>query len=206
MSFRDFRLGPQLGGVENCPHCGVANPVLMRKYQSEHQIFGANGLPASIWALFSCTTCGGGICVQGQPNERNSNPLAYAMFPAVWEVNGVVPERARNYLAQAHKTLNAPDASVVMSASSIDAMLKDHGLTDGTLYSRIDKAVEEGILTQKMADWAHRVRLDANNPRHADEEHPHLTLDEARRAFDFADALTEYLYVLPSRMPAKDSP
>jgi len=88
-----------------------------------------------------------------------------------------------------------------MSASSIDAMLKDNNLSEGSLYTRIDQAVTNGILTQKMADWAHRVRLDANNPRHADASTPHMTADDAKRAFDFANALTEYLYLLPSRMP-----
>jgi hypothetical protein len=131
-------------------------------------------------------------------------PLVVEIFPAAWEVDEIVPERIRSYLSQAHQTLSAPDASVVMSASSIDAMLKDNGLIDGSLYHRIDRAVGEGILTQKMADWAHRVRLDANNPRHADNATPHMTREDARRAFDFANALTEYLYVLPSKMPPVD--
>jgi len=92
-----------------------------------------------------------------------------------------------------------------MSASSIDAMLKDHDLTEGSLYTRIEKAVVDGILTQKMPDWAHRVRLDANNPRHADAATPPMTDEDARRAFDFAKVLTEYLYLLPSRMPPEES-
>jgi hypothetical protein len=90
-----------------------------------------------------------------------------------------------------------------MSASSIDAMLKEHGLKDGTLYARIDEAVKAGVLTQKMADWAHRVRLDSNNPRHVDEKNPHMSPEDAKRAFDFANALAEYLFILPSRMPPK---
>jgi len=133
--------------------------------------------------------------------EKVANPMVAKIFPDVWHVSELVPERVRNYLAQAHHTLSAPDASVVMSASSIDAMLKDNGLSEGSLYSRIERAVTDGILTQKMADWAHRVRLDANNPRHADNQTPHMTTEDAKRAFDFANALTEYLYLLPSRMP-----
>ena len=92
-----------------------------------------------------------------------------AIFPDVWEVSDIVPEKVRNYLGQAHKSLVSPDASVLMSAASIDAMLKEHELKNGSLYDRIDEAVAKGILTQKMADWANKVRLDANNPRHADD-------------------------------------
>lgn len=117
----------------------------------------------------------------------------------------MVPESVRKFLIQAHRTQASPDASVVMSASSIDAMLKHHGLSEGSLYKRISDAVQSGILTKTMAEWAHRVRLDANNPRHADPTTPHLTVEDAKRAFEFAEALTEYLFILPSRMPAASS-
>ncbi|MCP4320024.1 MAG: DUF4145 domain-containing protein [Hyphomicrobiales bacterium] len=95
-----------------------------------------------------------------------------------------------------------PDASVVMSASAIDAMLKDRGLVEGSLYERIEKAVSAGILTQGIADWAHLVRLDSNKPRHADKDDPHMAPEEAQRAFDYAKAIAEILYVLPSKMPS----
>jgi len=141
------------------------------------------------------------VTAKGEEGANENNPFVVEIFPDIWQVDELVPERVRNYLTQAHGTLSAPDASVVMSASSIDAMLKDNGLAEGTLYIRIGQAVTNGIITQKMADWAHRVRLDANNPRHADDQTPHMTAEDARRAFDFANALTEYLYLLPSRMP-----
>jgi hypothetical protein len=80
-------------------------------------------------------------------------------------------------------------------------MLKDMDLHDGSLYERINRAVERGLITKGMADWAHRVRLNANNPRHADDKRPHLTHADAKRAFDYAVALAEILYVLPIRMP-----
>lgn len=141
------------------------------------------------------------MSARGRPNEIVANPHIDKIFPDVWEVEDVVPERVRKYLTQAHKTQANPDASVLMSASSIDAMLKHHELAEGSLYARIDEAVKKGILTQTMAKWAHRVRLDANNPRHADENAPHLTNEDSKRAFEFAEALVEYLFILPSRMP-----
>jgi len=84
-------------------------------------------------------------------------------------------------------------------------MLKDNGLRDGSLYTRIGEAVTAGILTNRMAEWAHRVRLDANNTRHADEDIPHMSREDAQRAFEFAEALGDFLYVLPSKMPPEES-
>jgi hypothetical protein len=151
--------------------------------------------------VFSCTACSGIVSAKAPVPNKGGHPYIMEIFPDIWHVSEVVPERVGNYLDQAHKTLSAPDASVLMSASSIDAMLKEHNLNEGSLYSRIDEAVTQGLITQKMADWAHRVRLDANNPRHADLTTPHMTAEDAKRAFDFANALTEYLYLLPSKMP-----
>lgn len=202
MSYRDHRIGGgQLQGVENCPHCGVATPLLNLVWSSKEATARSDGGERSRWTAYVCTTCGGVVSAKGEPGNGTSNAPVVAIFPDIWEASEIIPDRIRNYLGQAHRTLQSPDASVVMSASSIDAMLKDHGLMDGSLYNRIDQAVVDGILTQKMADWAHRVRLDANNPRHADNDTPHMSADDAHRAFDFAEALAEYLYLLPSRMP-----
>lgn len=92
-----------------------------------------------------------------------------------------------------------------MSASALDAMLKDKGLVEGSLYSRINNAVEMQILTKEMADWANQVRIDSNNPRHADDNIPHMTIADARRALEFSKTIAEILYVLPSKMPKQKS-
>jgi hypothetical protein len=55
---------------------------------------------------------------------------------------------ARKFLQQAYETLHAPDAAAVMAASAVDAMLKDLGYSEGSLYARIDKAAEDGVLTK----------------------------------------------------------
>ena len=51
-----------------------------------------------------------------------------------------------------------------------------------------------------MGEWAHQVRLDANDPRHADEKRPHHTVESARLAVNFAKALGEFMYVLPAKV------
>ncbi len=206
MSFRDHRMGGErLLGVENCPHCGVAHPLLVRVWTSSQDITKRSGGLASHWAAYVCSACGSIVTAQGNLGELNSNPQVRAIFPAIWEAHPTLPERVAAYLKQARDTLASPDASVVMSASAIDAILKHHKLTDGVLYSRIDEAVKLGILTKTMAEWAHRVRLDANNPRHADSTTPHLSPEDAVRAFDLADALATFLFVLPSKMPSNSA-
>jgi hypothetical protein len=121
-------------------------------------------------------------------------------FPAAKIAHVDIPEPARTFLQQAYDTMHAPDAAAVMAGSAVDAMLKAHGLEDGTLYARIDQALAQGILTKGMADWAHSVRLGSNRPRHADKEAPHTTPDQATQSVAFAEALGTFLFVLTAQV------
>jgi hypothetical protein len=122
------------------------------------------------------------------------------MWPTLGRSDQALPARVREYLDQARETLAQPSASIVMSASAIDAMLKARGLKDGSLYDRIDQAATIHLITADMAQWAHQVRLDANDQRHADETMPLPKSEDARRCLDFAEALGDVLFVLPARV------
>jgi hypothetical protein len=122
------------------------------------------------------------------------------VFPDAKTADEDIPEPARTFLQQAYETLHAPDAAAVMAGSAVDAMLKKHGLEAGSLYARIDEALSKNLLTQGMADWAHKVRLGPNRPRHSDKENPHLSPDEAKQSVEFAEALGNFLFVLTARI------
>lgn len=124
----------------------------------------------------------------------------FGVFPDAKTAHEDIPEPARTFLQQAFETLHAPDAAAVMAGSAVDAMLKKHGLEAGSLYARIDEALTKNLLTQGMADWAHRVRLGSNRPRHADKDTPHVSPDEAKQSVEFAEALGNFLFVLTARV------
>ncbi|HKU19311.1 MAG TPA: DUF4145 domain-containing protein, partial [Candidatus Saccharimonadales bacterium] len=83
---------------------------------------------------------------------------------------------------------------------AIDAMLKDKGFKDGSLNSRIDAAAKSHLITQEMAAWAHDIRLEANDQRHADETASLPSSADAAKVIEFANALAQFLYVLPARV------
>lgn len=195
-----MKMTDQLAEVARCPHCSVARPTLAVRWRSD-PIPRGDGQPPSRWAVYACSTCGSLVTAKGAPNTpQNQLPDVVALFPSPQEAHVDLPERARRYLQQAYETLHAPDAAAMIAGSAVDAMLKQLGLTEGSLYSRIDEAVTKNLLTQGMADWAHAVRLGSNRPRHADEEEPHVTPDEARRAVEFAEALGQFLFVLTAKI------
>ncbi|MCV6004622.1 hypothetical protein OFO99_34830, partial [Escherichia coli] len=62
------------------------------------------------------------------------------------------------------------------------------------------QAAKDNLITEDMAKWAHDVRLDANDQRHADEAAVLPSESDARKCVDFALAFAQFLFVLPARV------
>jgi len=188
---------PQLAGnlvLERCPHCSVANPNLSRQHHLETTDH--NSENKRTWSIYSCGRCGGIVSAWASTHGKRVQEY----FPSSKFISDDIPERPRIYLQQALESIHAPAGAVMLAASAVDAMLKLKNYTNGSLYTRIEKAVEDNLITQDMAQWAHEVRLDANDQRHADEAVNIPTTDDAKRAVDFSTALAEILFALPSRV------
>ena len=188
-----------LSDLRRCPFCRITRPAMVRVWTSDGPTDRSDGGKPRAWSAFMCTSCGS-ICSAEGFNDSNQASIRN-VYPSDWSPSDRIPESASRYLQQAHDTLHAPDASVVMSASAIDSMLKSLDLSEGALHKRIEEAVSKGYLTKEMSRWAHNVRLNSNNPRHADIGKPHLTQEEAHNALAFGRAIAEILFVLPSRIP-----
>jgi hypothetical protein len=138
--------------------------------------------------------------VSAQAGWNGAQFFVASIYPNAKTAHEDIPDIARRFLQQAYETLNAPDAAAVMAGSAVDAMLKEKKYEKGSLYERIDKALNDNVLTQGMADWAHEVRLGSNRPRHSDSERPHVTVDEAQQSVEFAEALGNFLFVLTAKI------
>jgi len=180
--------------LDRCPHCRVDHPYLQVRAQIETTTH--TGSNPRVWKAYVCARCGGVVLAC---SERNDD-WAREIYPNTTVVDESIPEPARTYLNQAIDSLHSPAGSVMLSASAVDAMLKAKLYKEGSLYSRINKAAEDHLITQEMAQWAHSVRLDANDQRHADEKVSLPTSDDAKRSIDFVLALGAFLFILPSRV------
>lgn len=186
--------------LPRCPHCNIAKPSLN---------FGASITTADDrernvrnWYLYKCSVCGGVTMATSDVFDARNASMSDVLevWPAPQTVHDSIPQRARTFLQQAISSIAAPSGAVMLAASAVDAMLKDKGLKEGNLYTRIGKAAAEHLITAEMAEWAHEVRLDANDQRHADEEGPMPDEADARKSIEFTLALAQFLFVLPARV------
>lgn len=196
--------------LDRCPHCSIAKPRLERVWRT--QSFDCDRGDPRIWTVYLCGSCGGAILTAVQTIEIGQNRIQSiegeitGIWPAAYSAPDVLPTRAREFLTQAVTSLHAPAGSILLAASAVDAMLKDKGITGGSLKSRIQTAADTHLITSEMAAWGQEIRLDANDQRHADESAPLPNATDATKVLEFAKALVQFLYVLPARVTRGRSP
>lgn len=202
-------LDEEVYGISRCPHCGVSKPLLRLIGPLTFHHTGTNYYPERDYYYFSCkcSHCDNLTLFRGYEHSRdrsaNYRPTVLKIevsYPSLDTASEELPERALKFFQQALESRHAPDGALMLAASAIDAMLKDRGYREGTLYARIKQSQEDGVLTSEMAEWAHTIRLSANEPRHADDDFDGASPDDAEQIIAFARALGEYLYVLPARV------
>ena len=181
--------------LTRCSHCSIASPRLEVVWETNTR--NSHESREKHWAVYRCSSCGGLILTGAPGNVRN---IVQEMYPDQRLISEAVPERARAYLLQAIESIHAPAGAVMLTASAVDAMLKVIGYKDGSLNDRIERAAAAKLLTEEMAMWAHEIRLDANDQRHADEAIPIATQEDAERILEFAFALAEFIFILPERV------
>ena len=185
--------------LPRCPHCEIALPNLYRHAAIETT--NNNQANRRLWSTYVCQSCGGQtMTVSKYDQVQEVFGSIVEIWPSPRTVDGSVPERAKSFLEQAITSISAPAGAVMLTASAVDSMLKEKGLKAGSLYKRIDQAAAEHLITADMAAWAHEVRLEANDQRHADEEAALPNEADAQKGIDFALALAQFLFVLPSRV------
>lgn len=180
--------------ISRCPHCNVDQPNLGQKSAIQTEDF--SGSHKRYWKIYQCVRCGGLITASA---PHDGGPVS-EIYPSSTQLDESLPPTAKGYLDQALNSLHAPAGAVMLAASSVDAMLKAKGYKEGSLYGRINTAAEDHLITDGMAKWAHEVRLDANDQRHADESAPLPSAADARKCVDFALSLGQFLFVLPARV------
>ena len=180
--------------LRRCPHCRVDNQNLLQVHKITTLSY--DSAVKRVWGIYRCNRCGGIISAASWAENQPVTEI----YPSGIEVDENIPSKAKAFLNQAIDSIHAPSGAIMLAASSIDAMLKEKGYKEGKLFGRINKAAADHVITSEMAKWAHEVRLDANDERHADEEAELPNSKDAKKTIDFALALAEYLFILPSKI------
>lgn len=151
-----------------------------------------------MWRFYRCMTCGGVVTAAARKGEPSQEVIEY--YPKPQAADETIPDPGRAFLDQAIESLHAPAGAIMLCASAVDAMLKEKNYKEESLFTRIDSAAANHLITKEMAAWAHEVRLEANDQRHVDETAGLPNQADAQKCIDFTKAFGEFLFVLPARI------
>ena len=180
--------------LPRCPHCNDEPPKLVEAARLETRDH--SGQVQRKWKIYKCSNCGGLITTWALDWDQE----AVQIFPDAQNPDDAIPARPRAYLFQAIESLHSPAGSVMLAASAVDAMLRLKGYKEGSLYSRIEQAVKEHLITPEMERWAHELRLDLNDQRHAEGNFPLPGIEDAKQCIELAQVFAHYMFCFPAKV------
>lgn len=156
------------------------------------------GLP-ELWTAVKCPDCQS-VALYVQENYGDGWDELYRVYPAqARRLSSAVPESLRDDHREARECVQAKHytAAAVMARRVLEGIAVDRGYKTGDLFPRLKKMRDDGVIEDRLYDWANICRDVGNQGAHADKKS--VTRQDAEDTLDFVEALLDYLYVFTSR-------
>jgi len=186
--------------ILDCPECNavVAAPVL------GHYSFLQDGPDVPIRYLFAkCPNCNAPM-VAAQENYGDwGNDYhfddAVRVLPSRPQVGVGVPNTVATFFEEASRSYGARaySAATIMCRKSLEAVVAEHRVKASNLASGLKKLREEGIIEERLFEWADALRLAGNDAAH--DVSSSVSQVDAKDTLDFTAALIEYIFTFRVR-------
>jgi hypothetical protein len=196
-----------------CPHCGT-NPVGF----TPRGAYPTKPMISKTLLFLQCEACGHGIiAVFPSPSQVNawmSNQVSdpgtiLEVFPKMEECPADVPPLVSDAYISGLDNLGkkkGANAAAIMFRRTIEIATKIIN-PDAPKSDNLKKRINDlpaNLATPAMKDWAHHIRLDANDAAHDPEQ---FSDDDAKQLHIFAKMFLTYAFTLPAMMKrAKGEP
>ena len=133
----------------------------------------------------------------------------YTPFDIDWQPKGAVVRKVEDVPAGideaageaiAALAIGAYKATVLMCRAVIEATAKEHGITNGTLVSKIDELKKQDVINKTTQEAAHEIRHLGNDMAHGDFATTSVTEIEAREVLAITEAILEEVFQRPIRI------
>lgn len=131
-------------------------------------------------------------------NSDQMTPISWLPKKSRWKEYQDVPANIASAASEAYAcfSINANRSAVLLARTTVEAIAKEHGITDGSLYHKIEQMQQDGIIPNTLRDEAHEIRLLGNDMAHGDLNVP-VDEQDAADILGFLDSLLDYVYQLP---------
>lgn len=181
--------------LRTCPHCSAyPAPFVVR------QVYSTTGLEANErnWATAVCPACGGPVSL-----ELGASGAVIAAYPEVigeWEV-AHLPDAIESDWAEAVQVfrVGAFRSAVVMCGRTLEAAADGLGIDGRNLQQRINKMLDQGLITASFREVMDYIRLIRNTGAHAGAD---VSRESARGTMRFTQQTLRLLFEVPGELNA----
>jgi hypothetical protein len=181
--------------VVRCPSCDVAVPAeSVGSYEVRD-----DGFETTEHLLLKCKDCSSpflarrfGVYTGGDSGWDFG--VATILFPAERTLDSSVPETiAKSYQEAATCAgSGAFTACAIMCRRTLEAICAHHGVVQGSLDGKLKKLRDDGIIEQRLFEWADSLRSVGNEAAH--DVAIEVSKEDSRDLLDFTRALVEYIF------------
>jgi hypothetical protein len=158
----------------------------------------------SSYSVGLCSRCAGPFLVResryGVAGEFETVTDEVILFPTTSRLplDGV-PDPVKRAYEQALRCFSAAsyEASALMCRRCLQALCKSFSATGKSLQAKLESLRMADVIDKRLAEWAHGVRAIGNEAAH--DTDAELSIDDARDAIDFTEALLMYVFALNAR-------
>ncbi|PJG48716.1 hypothetical protein CAF53_11075 [Sphingobium sp. LB126] len=201
--------------VDTCPYCFTKNVAFVAR-----QSFVTKAHEKR--AFFLCGCCGEGVIWEyvsppgtaASPTDANGDlSRAHILVGRRWpematgEAPESTPDNVAHFFKQATDSLHngSFDAAGMMFRKSLESATKaiDPQASHLTLFKRLQKLVENHLITPALGEWANEIRLGGNEAAHDDEI---FSREDAQALRDFTENFLRYAFTLPAAVARRAAP
>lgn len=185
-----------------CPHCSKVVDMLVK---AQWSIGPTNDSEPLQWTAGQCPRCqDSSLFIQEYYGEQQFPPDGWddpvrLYPPPTRRLSMEVPRSLREDYAEATKCLEskAYKAAAVMARRIVEGITVEQGYDEGDLFNRLKKMKTDGVIDERLYDWADICRDVGNQGAHASKTA--VERRDAQEALEFAEALLDYLYVFQEK-------
>jgi hypothetical protein len=130
--------------------------------------------------------------------NRDELNIAWIPAKAIGKEYEDVPTDIASAASEAYAcfSINANRAAVLLARTTVEAIAKDKGISNGNLKTKIDAMAGQSIITNQLKDEANEIRFLGNDMAHVDLGTP-VDESDASDILGFLDTLLDYVYQQP---------
>lgn len=188
----------------DCPWCGLRDaqmPALLMNGTA------AKPGESRYWSVVACPRCAGATLMETNPPNHEPGEVIKTVPEDARMRDQVshLPEDVKRFYGNARRVLDTdvPDAAAVQLRKTLEAASAHFGISEGPLVARIERLIEEGLITKQFGEVLDHVRKVGNVGAHASDE----TVDSAtaERAYRFTTQILRNLFEIPAELNPQPS-